>query len=68
MMDTEEYLKSLKEYLKKINNVQRIDFLPYHNMGKEKYDKLGIKYPFDNIPSMDKEKCHELYLKFTKLS
>ena len=68
MMDTEEYLKSLKEYLKKINNVQRIDFLPYHNMGKEKYAKLGIKYPFDNIPSMDKEKCHELYLKFTKLS
>lgn len=68
MMDTEEYLKSLKEYLKKIDNVQRIDFLPYHNMGKEKYDKLGIKYPFDNIPSMDKEKCHELYLKFTKLS
>lgn len=68
MMDTEEYLESLKEYLKKINNVQRIDFLPYHNMGKEKYDKLGIKYPFDNIPSMDKEKCHELYLKFTKLS
>ena len=64
IMDTDEYLDSLKEYLKKIKNIQRIDFLPYHKLGEEKYLKLRIPYPFKDKIEMDKRKCQELYLKF----
>ena len=63
-MDNEEYLKSLVEEVKSIKNVERIDFLPYHNMAYDKYLKLGIEYPYKDIPNMDKEKCIELYNKF----
>lgn len=65
--DNKEYLISLKEYLKKINNILRIDFLPYHDMAKDKYAKLGINYSYDNVANMDKEKCDELYNIFKSL-
>ena len=63
-MDNDEYLYSLKEYLKKIKNIKKIDFLPYHTLGIEKYQELGIEYPYKDIESMDKEECHKLYEKF----
>lgn len=59
--DNEQYLDSLVEYLKHIKNIERIDFLPYHNLGKDKYDKLNIDYPYKDKPNMDKSKCDELY-------
>ena len=62
--DNHEYLVKLNKYVNKIKNVQRIDFLPYHTMGIEKYKELGIKYPLDGVPSMDKDKCNELYEEF----
>ena len=64
--DTEDYLKSLKEYIKKIKNIKKIEFLPFHHMAKDKYKKLGIKNQLENIPEMDKEKCNQLYEKFIK--
>lgn len=64
LMDNDIYLKSLVEYLKNIKNIEKIEFLPYHNMALEKYQKLGIIYPYKDIPAMDKIKCNELYNKF----
>ena len=67
IMDNEEYLYSLKDYIKQIKNIENIEFLPYHKLGREKYIKLGIPYPCENIPEMDKEKCNELYNKFINI-
>lgn len=59
--DSREYMLSLKEYLHKINNVERIDLLPYHTMAIDKYKALKIKYPLEGIPPMDKDKLNDLY-------
>ena len=67
LMDNEEYLYKLKEYLKKIKNIKKIDFLPYHTLGKEKYKELGIDYPYKHLEAMDKQKCSELYNKFINI-
>lgn len=67
IMDDDEYLNDLKQFIKTIKNVERIDFLPYHKLGSEKYDKLGIINPYKDMPEMDKQKCNLLYEKFTKL-
>ena len=64
IMDNESYLYGLKEQLKKINNIQKIEFLPYHTLGIEKYKELGISYPFENLTAMDNEECQKLYQKF----
>lgn len=58
--DNEEYLLSLKDFLKNINNIEKIEFLPYHKLGKEKYEQLNIPYPYENIKEMDPNKCDEL--------
>ena len=62
--DNSEYLDSLCKYLEKIKNIEKIEFLPFHHLGFEKYKKLGIKNYFENIEEMDKEKCDKLYLEF----
>lgn len=59
--DNVEYLDSLNKYLKRINNITNIEFLPFHRLGREKYLKLNIQYPFEDKDDMDKVKCNELY-------
>lgn len=58
--DNLDYIDQLCLFLKKINNIENIELLPYHNMAISKYDKLGINYPLKNVPNMDKFKCLEL--------
>ena len=67
MMDNTTYLESLKEFLKNINNIEKIEFLPYHKLGSEKYIKLGISNSYKDMPEMDKEKCSKLYNEFKEL-
>ena len=56
--DTEEYLSSLKEYIKNnFINVIKTEILPYHKMAEGKYKELGIASPFCDIPPMDKAKA-----------
>ncbi len=63
--DNSDYIKQLAQFIKiNINNVTRVDFLPYHKMGVEKYIKLGLEDPYMNVPAMDKDKCDMLYKEF----
>ncbi|MBQ3021100.1 MAG: pyruvate formate lyase-activating protein [Bacilli bacterium] len=67
IMDNCDYLIGLKEYLKRINNIEKIEFLPYHKLGCEKYIKIGIPYYCENIKEMDKITCENLYNKFLEI-
>lgn len=64
--DNVDYLIGLKKYLNNIKNVKRIDFLPYHRMGREKYLKLGLEYPYEDKDDMNVDKCKKLYEEFLK--
>ena len=66
MMDNSSYMDSLLETLKKIKNIEHVDFLPYHKLGSEKYVSLGINNPYKDMPPMDEGKCQELYNEFMK--
>lgn len=67
IMDNDHYLMGLAEILKTIQNIEKIEFLPYHTMGKEKYKKLGISYSYEDLEEMNQEKCQELYQKFMEI-
>ncbi len=49
LTDDVEDVKKLKQFLDTLNNVQKIEVLPYHTMGKEKYRKLNLDYKLENI-------------------
>lgn len=58
--DNRENILSIKEYAKKINNVEKIELLPYHTMGVGKYKKMGIKYRLKGVEDMSLDKIQEL--------
>ena len=64
MTDTTEYMDSLVEYLKHIKNIERVDFLPFHRLGREKYIKLGLDYPMEEFEDFPKEESDKLYSYF----
>ncbi len=48
-------IEKLGEFLKDFENLERLEILPYHNLGQYKYEELGIRYDLENIgsPSQD---------------
>lgn len=64
--DTKQYMDNLAKYIKKIKNIEKIEFLPFHRLGEEKYKILGIDYPYKEKNDMDKTKCNMLYNYFIK--
>lgn len=63
LTDNIEYLDSLINYLNKFKkkNIEKIEFLPFHRLGREKYLSLNLKYPYEHKDDMDKNKCDKLY-------
>ncbi len=47
--DDKEDLLKLKDFISTLNSVQKIEILPYHNMGAYKWKKLGFKYELENV-------------------
>lgn len=66
IMDTKEYQEKLLQTILKIKNVEKIEFLPYHKLGSEKYVTLGINNPYQSLKAMDPQKCEQLYKNFMK--
>ena len=56
--DIDSDLDLLGEFIGTLSNVERVEVLPYHTLGKFKWDNLGIKYKLDGIapPSADRVK------------
>jgi pyruvate formate lyase activating enzyme len=47
--DEEADVRALGAFLQTLPNFQRIELLPYHNLGRSKWDKLGWKYPLEGV-------------------
>lgn len=60
LTDDPEYLHKLGYFIGGLSNLKALDVLPYHTMGKTKYDKLGLPYRLVGVPDMDKSKVPEL--------
>lgn len=47
--DDEGDLIRLKEFITTLSGVERIEFLPYHDFGKYKWEELGLYYPLTGV-------------------
>ena len=53
--DDDAYLFQLGYFIGQFDNLKALDALPYHTMGENKYEKLGIAYKLAGVPAMDKK-------------
>lgn len=58
--DNEEYILSLKKFIKPLKNIEKVELLPYHTYGVSKYEKLNIPYKLGDTKDMDIKRCQEL--------
>ena len=49
--DFEEDIRALGEHFKSFKMLQRVEILPYHTLGKHKYESLGWEYKLEGTPS-----------------
>ena len=47
--DSKEDLLKLKEFILSLKTVERVELLPYHNMGAYKWKNLGKAYSLENV-------------------
>ena len=47
--DDKEDLLKLKSFINSLQTVEKIELLPYHNIGEFKWKKLGLDYPLEGI-------------------
>lgn len=53
LTDSEAGWNALGTLLASLPNVRALDVLPYHTMGRSKYDALGIPYPLEGTPAAE---------------
>lgn len=52
-----DYLERLGEFMATLNNVKALDVLPYHSMGKVKYENLKMEYPLKDTREATKQEA-----------
>ncbi len=61
--DSWEAITGTIDYVQKLSrrgNIRRIDILPYHQLGRKKYERLDLPYPITGDPSYLPEELEQL--------
>lgn len=53
--DDEKDLEELGRFIKSLKTVKKVEFLPYHEMGKYKWEQLGAKYELADVRQATQE-------------
>ncbi len=53
--DSEADLDRLAAFVRPLSNIERVDILPYHTMGVEKWRALGLAYPLEGVEPPSEE-------------
>ncbi len=59
LTDSAAHLESIGEYFKEFKNVERLELLPYHTLGKHKYEHMGMDYKLAHLEPPTTEQVEE---------
>lgn len=57
--DSTEHFQKLASIINNINYIEKIELLPYHTLGVNKYETMGIKYRLKDTEPMSKSEIKE---------
>ncbi|WLR42453.1 pyruvate formate-lyase-activating protein [Bacillus carboniphilus] len=59
--DREDDLAWLADFIKTLNNVKKVEVLPYHQLGMYKWEALGLKYELSHVDPPNDEQVKHAY-------
>lgn len=54
--DSDENLVKIGEFAWSLGTVEKVQILPYHTLGKAKYEKMGLPYPLEGVEPPTEER------------
>lgn len=66
LTDSDAHLEGLRAYLHTIRNIQRVELLPYHTLGVNKYHALGIPYSLEDVSALPPEALADWQQRFDR--
>ena len=54
--DVDEYLIELDKFISSLNNVKKVEVLPYHTLGTFKWEELNIPYQLEGVNPPSQER------------
>ncbi|MFZ0450198.1 MAG: glycyl-radical enzyme activating protein [Desulfatiglandaceae bacterium] len=64
--DDERNIEQTRVFIEKLPNIRDIHILPYHDSARNKYDKLGLNYPFSGLETPDESHMGSISERFEK--
>ncbi len=55
LTDASKNIKGLAKFISQLNNIERVEIIPFHKMGEYKWEQLGYDYKLKNTPSAPPE-------------
>jgi pyruvate formate lyase activating enzyme len=55
LTDDKEIVAPIAQFAASLGNVERVEVLPFHQMGRFKWEKLGLKYTLENVKAPSNE-------------
>lgn len=65
--DDIESARELAEFIKPMSNVEKIELLPYHELGKHKWDVLGDEYQLNDVSPPSSETMEKIKAVFVEM-
>lgn len=59
--DTAEEISAIADFLKQFDNIRDITLMPYHTLGKSKYETLGLTCPYSTSKQISNKSLNEFY-------
>lgn len=53
--DDDESAHLLGDFIKDMDNIEKVELLPYHKLGAHKWEALGYDYPLEGVQPPSKE-------------
>ncbi|WP_206458582.1 pyruvate formate-lyase-activating protein [Anaerovorax sp. IOR16] len=61
LTDAKEHIQKLGAFLNQYPDLEKIELLPFRKLCLEKYQTLGISFPFEKVPEMKSDDVKKLY-------
>lgn len=65
--DTYTYIEEIANFIRPLQNIEKVELLPYHTMALSKYDMLNLGYGLKEVKAMNDEKCQTLQNELDRL-